>query len=227
MKISELSLFDKLSEEEIRRSMLCAQAKIETYPKNSYVFQQDDRPERLYFILSGTVLLGQIGALGRQNYVEYLEEGQGFGEVDLFLEHKEYNYFAAARTDVEVLSVSRHFFYSTCVKNCAHHSRIIFNMLCIFAREADKKTKKLYLLTCGTLKQRIAAYLLELADGRKEVEIPMKREDLAAYLNTARPSLSRELSSMHDQGILELNGRTGIRILSFESLQNIMDGDFE
>ena len=54
---------------------------------------------------------------------------------------------------------------------------------------------------------------------------PMKREELAVYLNTTRPSLSRELSWMQENGIIERNGRQSIRILSFEMLQNILEGE--
>ena len=48
-------------------------------------------------------MLGQINMIGRQNYVEYIKEGQGFGEIDLFLGSREYEYFALARTDIKVL----------------------------------------------------------------------------------------------------------------------------
>ena len=34
----------------------------------------------------------------------------------------------------------------------------------------------------------------------------MKREDLADYLSTTRPSLSRELSKMADEGIIKAGG---------------------
>lgn len=121
MQIENLTLFHGLSEEETKRSMICSRAKVETYEQDAYIFRQEDHPSRLYFVLSGTVLLGQINALGRQNFIEYLGEGQGFGEIDLFLEHDIYDYFAFAKTEVKLLSVSRHFFYGTCVKNCAHN----------------------------------------------------------------------------------------------------------
>lgn len=168
--------------------------------------------------------LGQINALGKQNYVDFVREGQGFGEVDLFLEHESYAYFAAARKETEVLAVSRHFFYSTCEKNCAHHSRIIFNMMRLFAQEAEKNAKKIHLLTCGTLRQRIACYLTDLSAGREEMRLPMNREDLAAYLNTTRPSLSRELSWMQDRGILNITGRNHVHILDFALLQDELEG---
>ena len=115
MQIENLTLFHGLSEEETKRSMICSRAKVETYEQDAYIFRQEDHPSRLYFVLSGTVLLGQINALGRQNFIEYLGEGQGFGEIDLFLEHDIYDYFAFAKTEVKLLSVSRHFFYGNFV----------------------------------------------------------------------------------------------------------------
>lgn len=224
MKLQNLMLFRELTEEEINRSMVCSRARIEEYKKNSYIFRQEDKPSRLYFVLMGSVFLGQFNAAGRQSHVEYIGEGQGFGEVDLFLEHDTYNYFAVAKSDVRLLSVSRHFFYGPCAKNCMHHHKIIFNLLKIFAREVDRNTRKLYLLTSGTLRQRIAGFLMEKSEGRPEIHLTMKREELAAYLNTTRPSLSRELSWMQEMKVIELTSRSVIRILSFEVLQNIIDG---
>lgn len=224
MEIEKLSLFKELTQEEIDRSLVCSGSSVKTYKKEEYIFRQGDAPEKLYFILSGEVELGQVNPLGRQNYVEFVKEGQSFGEVDLFLEHDKYEYSAVARKETKVLAVSRHFFYRTCEKNCIHHSKIIFNMMRIFAKEAEKNTKKINLLTCGTLRQRTACYLMEQSGGREEVKLPMNRENLAAYLNTARPSLSRELSLMQEKGIISIAGRNCIRILDFELLLNEMEG---
>lgn len=223
MEIRDLELFRELTDEEIRRSVVCSEAKVQEYEKNEYIFRQEDVPRKLYFILDGSVLLGQINVMGRQNYAEYLGEGQSFGEADLFLERASYEYFAQARMKTKVLSVSRHFFYSTCTKNCMHHSKIIYNMMKIFAEESDARAKKIYLLTCGTLRQRVTSYLMQLSGGNAEIELTMKREELAAYLNTTRPSLSRELSYLKDCKVIDIIDRSHIKILDFELLQYEID----
>lgn len=224
MKIEEMKLFQDLSREEIERSLICSASGIKQFRKNEYIFRQEEKPDRLYFILSGEVILGQINVLGRQTYIEYLKEGQCFGETDLFLERKAYSYFAFVRENTEVLSVSSHFFYYTCEKNCSHHSRIIFNMMRIFADETDKAAQKIKLLTCGTIAQRVACYLMQESGGRREVRVPMNREDLAVYLNTTRPSLSRELSRMQKCGIFKIKDRKSVQILDFNLLQDEIDG---
>lgn len=170
-------------------------------------------------ILSGEVLLEQINMAGRQTYAEYLGERQQFGVVDLFLKRKQYSYSARARSHVKLLKISSHFFYGTCENNCMHHSKILFNMMGVFAEEAEKKSKKIQLLTCGSLRQRIALYLLQNSGENKKVELVMNREELAASLNAARPSLSRELSQMQDEGIIKMEGRKSIKILDYSRLQ--------
>jgi len=47
----------------------------------------------------------------------------------------------------------------------------------------------------------------------------MNREDLAVYLNTTRPSLSRMLLTLQDKGIIRLVGRKVIEITDYERLQ--------
>lgn len=224
MKIEELNLFYKLTEQEIKSSIICSRSKRIKIRKNQYIFREEDAPRYLYFVLLGTVSVGQSNALGKQNYIEYLKAGQSFGETDLFLSHESYGYFAEAKSDVEIFAVSKHFFHSTCEKNCAHHNKMIYNMMRIFAMDADKNSKKIQLLTSGTLRQRISYYLMQQRDEMDFVHLVMKREDLAAYLNTTRPSLSRELSYLQDKAVVRLDGRSDIKILDIGLLQNEVDG---
>lgn len=53
MKVEKLSLFQNLTEDEIKRSLLCSKAFVKTYGKDEYVFRQEDTPEHLYFVLEG------------------------------------------------------------------------------------------------------------------------------------------------------------------------------
>lgn len=219
MEIQELKLFNGLTEEELQRSLVCSQSGIVEYEKEEYIFTQGEKPKWIYMILSGEVLLEQANLSGRQTYAECLGVRQQFGVVDLFLKREQYSYSAKARSRVKLLRISSHFFYGTCEKNCVHHSKILFNMMGVFAEEAEKNSKKIQLLTCGSLRQRIALYLLQNSGGNKRVELAMNREELAASLNAARPSLSRELSQMQEEGIIKMEGRKSIAILDYSRLQ--------
>lgn len=224
MDIKNLHLFQTLSKDEIQRSLHCSRSEVITIKKGAYIFQQDEVPHHLYLILDGTVLIGQVNFMGKQMYAEYLGEGCCFGETDLFLQRQHYEYSSIAKTDVQLLAVSRHFFAGTCQHNCSHHGRVIFNMLHIFAEASERNATKIQLLTSGTLRQRTAYYLQRLSNGRKMIELPLNREEMAIYLNTTRPSLSRELSSLQDCGSIKLDGHKKVHFLDFSLLQEEIDG---
>ena len=93
-------------------------------------------------------------------------------------------------------------------------------MLQLFAEKAEKHNRQIEVLTSGNLRQRVAAYLLENCDPDYRVRLHMNREDLAVYLNTTRPSLSRMLITLQDEGIIRLVGRKVIEITDYERLQS-------
>lgn len=219
MEICKLKLFQGLTEEELKQSLQCSMSQVRRYDREDYVFTQGEKPGRIYMILSGTVLLEQVNTAGRQIFAEQKREAQQFGVIDLFLKRASYAYSARAKTPLEVLEISNHFFYGACARGCAHHSKILFNILGIFAEEAEENAKKVQLLTCGTLRQRIMLYLLQNSMDGRPVKMNMNREELAAYLNAARPSLSRELSQLQSEGFIRMEGRSTVRILDYARLQ--------
>lgn len=78
------------------------------------------------------------------------------------------------------------------------------------------------MLSSGSLKKRISAYLLDSCDASGVVHLAMNREQLADYLNTERPSLSRELMKMQRDGLVTA-GRKEIIIDNMDELNRILD----
>ena len=169
-------------------------------------------------ILLLTLHHGVHNVNGKVLRITNISEGEDFGEVELFLNKDRYSGYAKAKTDVKLLEIAKDFFGGRCEKNCSHHSKVVFNMLELFAKRTDENNQQLEVLTSGNLKQRIATYLLEHADNNNLVSLSMNREELALYLNTTRPSLSRTLLSLQEDGFIHLSSRKSIKILDAEAL---------
>ena len=79
----------------------------------------------------------------------------------------------------------------------------------------------------GSLKQRVAAFLLEESETQQSrssiVSLSLNREELAAFLNTTRPSLSRMLQQMQEEGLLRIVSRSQIEITDEEGLKATVD----
>mgnify|MGYP002740952295 CR=1 FL=1 len=80
---------------------------------------------------------------------------------------------------------------------------------------------KLKILASGTLREKIVRYLFPHIDEKGQIALKVSREFIAAYLAVSRPSLSRELSAMQREGIIEAAGRT-IRILDMEQFEEYL-----
>ena len=85
---------------------------------------------------------------------------------------------------------------------------MIRNMLGIFAHKAFFLTRRISLLSSGSLRRKVAALLLEHRRPDGSVTLTMNREQMADFLGVTRPSLSRELASMRDEGLLQIEGRS-------------------
>ena len=73
----------------------------------------------------------------------------------------------------------------------------------------------------GSLREKIASFLLEHASEDGMVYLSMTKEELAEYMNVARPSLSREIGNMAEEGWIALQGKN-ILIRDLESLEDLL-----
>ena len=161
-------------------------------------------------------------ASGKRDVLFMVGQGDVFGEMFLFADTKAYWYDAIAQEKVRVLQIPWEFFYCFCSNACEHHRMITKNMLEIQSEKNFAMTRKLHLLSGTTLRERIALWLTEQADdssaGTHIVRLAMNREELADYLGTTRPSLSRELMKMQQEQLIEAEKNT-IKIVDRDALE--------
>lgn len=199
-------LFAGLSREETNSSLLCSGAHIEMYPRGRQVFRQQDTPKELLMLVSGSIIIGSNSMDGRQNLVAIIDQpGDIFGEIFLFTQRRQYDYYAEAKETTSVLHMPRNFLYHTCSEACSHHSQLISNMMHILAQKAYGMNQRLQVLSAGNLRQKIARVLLQHCDESGKVSLPMNRVQLASYLSATRPSLSRELAKMNEEGLISID----------------------
>ena len=91
----------------------------------------------------------------------------------------------------------------------------------MFARKAFTLNTKIQVLNSGSLRQRIVRYITNCEEVDNVVKMTLTREEMADFLNTTRPSLSRELSNMQKEGLIEINGKH-IILLDEEALADCL-----
>ena len=218
----QIHLFRDISREEIEKMFRCSKTVERSFEEGSYIFRQGETPRNLFLVLEGTVMISKDFASGKRDVLFMVGQGDVFGEMFLFSDTKAYWYDAIAQGRVKVLEIPWQFFYCFCSNACEHHRMITRNMLEIQSEKNFTMTRKLHLLSGTTLRERIALWLIEQTDaaGADTVRLAMNREELADYLGTTRPSLSRELMKMQQEHLIEADRNT-IRIVDRDALETL------
>ena len=212
-------LFQGIALDHLERMLECSKSRYKTYKKGEMVFHQEDDACCLYVLLKGRVMIVKHLISGRKNTLYEVMENQIFGEHYIFGDTMTYQYGAQAACDLEVLEIPSKFFYSFCAENCGHHQILMRNILGILATKEWLSVKKLNIISASSLKERISIWLMDEADESGNVQLKMNREELADYLGVARPSLSRALMRMQNEGMIDVS-RCHIKILNYEKIEN-------
>ena len=220
--LAKSPLFAGMAEDDIESCLRCSRSEVADYEKEELVFRRSDAPEKLLVLLSGAVAVCDDSSTGKRSIVAAFDRpGELFGEVYLFLNKGSYDHYAEATAPSRVLRIPQDFLTHTCGRNCGYHARLISNMLSILAQKAYFLNRRLQVVSCATLRQKIAALFLQNRAEGERVALSMNREELADFLNTARPSLSRELMRMRDDGLIKID-KKGISVPDPQKLQNLL-----
>lgn len=204
----ECKLFEMLSETEQQKLLHCAGAQERCYGDGQYIFRLGEENCYIYLVLEGTVKIVRDFASGRRNVLYTVTKGDIFGNPFSISEERNCWSDAVAEKSVRVLEIPWDFFFCFCPNACESHRRLVKNMLEILSDKNFRMTRKLYLMTGKTVRERIAMWVLVASQKKKRFRSEMKREELADFLGTTRPSLSRELMKMQEEGIFTIQKET-------------------
>jgi CRP-like cAMP-binding protein len=90
--------------------------------------------------------------------------------------------------------------------------KLLLNFLQMISDRGAFLSTKIRSLSFGTIKSRIAGYLLEIAaqHGSLEFKIKHTQQELANMFGVTRPALSKTIKEMIDEGLIESNQKSYI-----------------
>ena len=93
----------------------------------------------------------------------------------------------------------------SCTMACQFHHRLIENMVRVIADKNRDLMRKIDVVSKRTIREKLLAYLSIQAQvqGSRYFEIPLGRVELAEYLCVDRSALTRELTKMKEDGLID------------------------
>lgn len=198
-------LFEGIEDREIKEMLGCLHARILDYPKDSYILHEGDLVENLGVLLTGKALVIKEDFWGSRNIISSVSEGQCFAETFACACGAVLNVSVVAQSPCKIMFLNVKRILTVCPESCAHHNRIIRNLLSDIANKNLYFSEKLNHLGQRNTRTKILSYLSteSLKKHSREFEIPFTRQQLADYLCVDRSGLSAELCKMRDEGLLE------------------------
>ena len=201
------ALFSGISDEELSAMLSCLGARIDTFPKGSRLLRAGEAVEEVGLVLAGSALVVQEDIWGNRNILSRTAPGQTYAAAFACAPSSVSNVSVVTETPTAVLFLNVKRLLTVCPSACAHHSRIIRNLLSDLAGKNLLLNEKLTHIAQRTTRAKLMSYLSAEAQRRGAVEfdIPFSRQQLADYLGVERSGLSLELGKMRDEGLLDFH----------------------
>ena len=205
--IRSSTLFSGISEEELTAMLSCLETREERFPKDTFLLRTGDTAESIGLVLSGSVLIVQEDIWGNRNILSRAGAGQTFAAAYACAPGSLLNVSVLAETPVTAMFLNVKRVLNVCPSACAHHSRIIRNLLGELAEKNLRFGEKLTHMGQRTTRAKLMSYLSAEAQrlGTCEFDIPFSRQQLADYLAVERTGLSQELGKMRSEGLLDFH----------------------
>ena len=199
--------FQGMTEEEILSVLQCVNAVVQHKKKDEYILRVGDSTESMGLVLRGSVLVLQEDLWGHRNIMHRIGPGEYFAEPFAATAGSVLNVSVVADEDSEIMMLNMERFLKTCPHACAHHGRMVRNLVSVMARRVMDLNEKLTHMAKRSTREKLLSYLSaeSIRQGKLAFTIPYDRQQLADYLSVERAAMSVELGKLQKEGLLKTN----------------------
>lgn len=197
--LKQVPLFAGLNVEEL--TLITTIVQQQEYFKGNLITQPGQAPD-LKILEAGTAKIFKITNTGEQQFIRQMQSGDYAGEDSILKQVRTADdLYIEALQACRVCYIRQVDFKALLEKTPS----LALRMLELYAQKMQKAQQHISYLSLMDIEKRIAQYLLNQAT--IDFILPMKLQDLAAYLGTRPETLSRKLKYFADMGWLERRGK--------------------
>lgn len=212
--LEKTNLFCGIEPDDIVELLGCTKARRVEYKKDEFIIEEGEMVYDFGIMLSGHGRSIKWDINDKVFIIALLEKGSEIGVLlAASLEHKS-SLFVQAQDDVAVLLIPFDRVFARCKKACSRHDKLLRNFINIVAEKGLVLHERIDCLLKPTVREKILTYLTRVSHEQhsRTISIPMNRNTMAEYLYIERSALSRELSYMKREGLIDYH-KNSFRLL--------------
>lgn len=213
---SKITFFESLTQEEQKELVVKAQHL--DYKRGDIVFSETDAADKIMIIRYGKIKINRYSLEGKEYVLDILMEGDVYGEQNIFGE-KSFEANAVALGESGVCLISHSDIQNLILKR----PEVGIKILNVVGKKLSLTNELLQLLSINDAKARVAGFILFRSNRVKGKIIELTREDMAAYINVRRETISRKLGELQAEGAIKLEGNKKVHILNMDILRDVFE----
>lgn len=198
-------LFEGIAPEDRQAMLGCVGYHLAQFHKGDIVALEGENVKHIGILLSGAVDMVKEDIWGNKTMLVRMGKDDIFGEsfacgsdtlsVVTFL----------VSEDARILFMPFGRVMRSCAMSCEFHHRLTENMVRIIADKNRDLMRKVEVVSKRTTREKLLTYLSLQAQlqGTRYFEVPLGRVELAEYLCVDRSAMTRELSKMKEEGLID------------------------
>ncbi len=198
-------IFEGIMPMDLETMLGCIGYHIGSYKKGEIIAFEAENIRHVGVVLAGAVDMVKEDLWGNRTMIVRMRKDELFGETFVCGAVNTSVVTFSVSEDAQILFLPFDRVMNSCTNTCVFHHQLIENMVRVIAMKNLELMRKVEVVSKKNLREKILAYLslqAQLHESRY-FEIPLGRIELADYLCADRSALTRELSKMRDEGLID------------------------
>jgi len=219
MTLKHCILFKNLPFEDISSILKSTDYKILPFSKGTPVAIEGENCLDIGIVTTGSVEVQKLFASGKTITIDRLKSGDIFGQVIIFSKVNKFPSTIISSEQTEIMFISK----DDIIRLCSANTVILNSFMGLLSDRIVMLNNKIRDLSYQSIKQKISNYIIDEYSRQKSLilALPSSRKEMADELGIPRPSLSRELISMKNQGLIAYN-KNIIEIKNLAALEDLL-----
>ena len=198
-------LFQSIKTEELHGMLGCFGYHIGAFKKGEIVAFEGEPLRHIGILLSGAVDMVKEDLWGSRTMLARMHRDELFGETFACGCDTQSVVTFLVSEDAQILFLPFDRVMHSCTMACQFHHQLVENMVRIIADKNRDLMRKVDILAKRTIREKLLTYLSIQAQvqGSRYFEIPFGRVERAEYLCVDRSALTRELTKMKADGLID------------------------
>jgi CRP-like cAMP-binding protein len=178
---------------------------IQKISTGSYIFQEKDKVNNVYLLLSGKVLVGRVHSNGKEFILKLLQDDELIIEYEVFKPSPKYHFYAKALTNCEILKINKDQFEMFLI----NYPSALGALATFLSTRYIKSQIKCQDLIMNGKKGGLYSILIRLCntygrltDNGIVIDLPLTQQELANFTFGAREVIQRMLKELRENDII-------------------------